>query len=145
MRHAWLALVLLACDSGSAGAGPAEPWAYAVAEPSCAPWDGAATAVVLSTSPLDSLNTPPHLSLLLYQGPEAARGHRFEVGATGTAGAGASYCPPVGDCTWATAGEVRVSGAGGMFAGSYDLIFADGSHQSGRFTAPLRERQALCG
>ena len=38
MRHAWMLLALLACASGPAGEDPTETWAFAVAEPSCAPW-----------------------------------------------------------------------------------------------------------
>lgn len=147
MRRAWIVLALLACDSGPAGEGTTETWAYAVAQPDCAPWDGAATAVLLTNTPADSTEPVPFLRLAAYRGVDGVRGERFEIGAAGTEGSDGYYCAAAGDCAAAARGWIEFSASpqGGALSGRYDLVFPDGTRRAGQFSAPVRERQALCG
>ncbi len=144
MRHAWMLLALLACASGPAGEDPTETWAFAVAEPSCAPWDGAATLLTLTNTAGPPSAATPALRLSAWQGPAAVGGHTFAVAASGSDGGSATYCVG-GDCTAATSGWIRFEAAPGPLTGRYSLTFPDGTHRAGSFSAPLVERQVLCG
>lgn len=144
MRHAWMLLALLACASGPAGEDPTETWAFAVAERSCAPWDGAATMVTLTNTADPPSAATPALRLAAWQGPAAVGGHTFEVAAPGTDGGTATYCQG-GDCTAATTGWIRFGPGTGPLTGRYSLTFPDGTRRIGSFSALLVARQALCG
>jgi hypothetical protein len=137
--------VLLACDGGPAGEGRNESWPHAVALPDCAPWDGAATSVTLSNEPPGEAPPVPSLRLAAWRSPDQARGHRFAIGEGGPDGGTATFCEAASDCTSASEGWIEFTPGGGALVGSYDLTFPDGTHRSGRFRAPLGERQALCG
>ena len=148
MRRLALVLTLLACDSGPAGEGPNESWAYAVARPDCAPWDGAATAVYLTDSPADSaLSTPtPFLRLGVYHHIGGVRGRRWSLGEDGPDGAVAVFCGAEAACVSATSGWIEFTPGGtGPLSGQYDVTFPDGRRRAGHFSAPVQEIAALCG
>lgn len=116
MRRVVMVLALLACNGGPAGSGSTESWPHAVAQRDCAPWDGAATSVHLTTEPLVSggSNPMPMLRLSVYHDIGGVRGARWPLGDSGP-------------------------------DSQYDVVFPDGVRRAGEFRAPVQEFQALCG
>lgn len=149
MRAAALVLALLACDGGPAEVAPTESWPYAVARPDCAPWDGAATSVYLTTAPLDSdpVSPMPSLRLSVYRDLQGVRGARWTLGDSGPDGAAAVFCSGEDACLAATSGWIRFDAgpAAGPLTGAYEVVFPDGVRRAGRFRAPVQEIAALCG
>ncbi len=147
MWRVTLVLALLACDGGPAEAGPTESWPYAVARPDCAPWDGAATSVYLTATPLDSGASPmPILRLSVYHDLGSVRGARWTLGDSGPDGAAAVLCTSEQACQSAASGWIEFeSGAAGPLSGRYDVVFPDGVRRAGQFRAPVQEITALCG
>jgi hypothetical protein len=148
MRRVVLVLALLACNGGPAGEGLTESWSHAVAQPDCAPWDGAATSVYLTSAPMDSVTpTPiPYLRLSVYHQLDGVRGRRWPLGGEGPDAALAFYCGVGSECTTARSGWIEFTpGDTGPLGGRYDVTFPDGSRRTGQFSAPIRELLMLCG
>lgn len=127
---------------------PPVEWSHAVAFSDCAPWDGAATSVVLSLAPETQGETPrPYLSLAVYHELDTVAGARWPVGGMKPDTAQPAWCPAVGDCVMATAGWVEFAprAGDGPLSGRYDLTLADGRRVTGRFAAVVSPRQFLCG
>lgn len=148
MRRLVLILALLACDGGPAGEDSNESWAYAVARPDCAPWDGAATSVYLTAEPADSgFATPtPSLTLGVYHHLDGVRGARWLLGDSGPDAAVAMFCSAESACVSATSGWIEFTpGRGGPLSGQYNVTFPDGSRRAGHFSAPVQDIAVLCG
>jgi hypothetical protein len=148
----WLALVLgLGGCAAGAGDRPGEsqaPWAYAVAYGDCAPWDGAATTISLSNTPLEANpTTRPVLRLTIYESLASVGGARWTIGESKPGSGMAGWCPPTGDCTQAGDGWIDVGAwrDGEPLRGRYRLRLADGSILTGEFVAGVLPRRVLCG
>jgi hypothetical protein len=151
-RAAWLPLAALAVSSCKASsdlapvAGPPGEFAYAYASPDCAPWDGRAVSIVLTTTPATAPDTTsPYLQLAIYpRQPEvAARTYRWPADPEVATG---SRCTAEG-CTPAAAGEIRLGPprADSALAGTVTLRFGPGDSVAGGFQAVWRDRRMLCG
>lgn len=147
---AWCA----ACCGGQPEAQPGPPpegYALAYAMEDCAPWDGAATTVILSAdplvpgAPLGSEVPRPHVWLSVYQPRLEVLGERFEIDQDRIAGA--MRCPEEGRCEPASGGWVRFreDGDGRDLVGDFELIFEDATTLAGGFDATWHERQVVCG
>jgi hypothetical protein len=142
-----LAKELAARVTVSADAPPVE-WPYAAAHNDCAPWDGAATSVVLSLTPeTRGENQRPYMSLAVYHEMATIAGARWPVGGMKPDTGQPAWCPAAGDCVMATAGWVEFAPhtGDGPLAGRYDLTLSDGRRVTGRFSAAVSPRQMLCG
>ncbi len=135
-----IALAMLACGGES-------PWSPALAWPDCAPWDGAATRIVIPQETGGESTSQTNLSLAIYQAPEAIRGGEWTISDQSGNELSVSLCPTAGPCVPATAGWVRVdSGASGSeIRGQYEIALSDGRMLTGRFSAPLQQRVQMCG
>jgi hypothetical protein len=141
----------LACKTGSDGdSGLTRTlggYRYSYAVPDCAPWDGAATTIYLTATPVDSTDVVyPHLRVSIYQGVAALPGNSFEWSRDAQVG-GAVQCVSLTSCEAATSAHVTFGGKGpdGSLRGTADLVFPSGTTLRGSFRATWREQRVLCG
>lgn len=130
-----------------AGCGAESPWSPALAWPDCAPFDGAATRIVIPQSAEGDGASQANLNFALYAAPAAIRGESWTISESSANQLSVSLCPVGGPCLYATAGWVRVqSGSDGSdIRGQYRVTLSDGRVLTGRFSAPLQQRVQLCG
>ena len=135
-----VAIALLGC-----GIEPAA--SQGTAWPDCAPWDGAATRIVIPLDTGAGGASRGQLTLALYEAPEALRGALWRITTENMNRLSVSLCQPVGDCVWASDGWVRVASGrqGSELRGQYRVTLANGSVLTGRFSAPLQARVQMCG
>jgi hypothetical protein len=138
-----LALGLGGCAAGAGGT-PGREWPFAEAHADCAPWDGAATTILLSETPIsDSLNGP-YLSISVYRSVTEVGG-RTRVDAEHSNTMAARLCPGDGPCVPADDGWVDLTGGDSTITGRYQLQLTDGRGLAGHFSAQIRNRRVLCG
>jgi hypothetical protein len=144
-----VALALAGCKAGSDLAplpGPPGDFAYAYASPDCAPWDGRAVSILLTTSP-SSLpdQARPQLRLAIYPREAALGGRTYAWPAEPEMAAG-SRCTAAG-CEPAAAGEIRLGRprADSALEGTVTLRFGSADVVTGGFRAVWRARRMLCG
>ncbi|MEO8635388.1 MAG: hypothetical protein ABI587_08945 [Gemmatimonadales bacterium] len=130
-----------------AGCGMESPWSPALAWPDCAPFDGAATRIVIPQSVGGDSASQVDLTLALYAAPGAIRGESWTISESSANQLSVSLCPAGGPCLYATSGWIRVeSGSPGSdIRGQYRVTLSDGRVLTGRFSAPLQQRVQLCG
>jgi hypothetical protein len=130
-------------NPGGAPVTPAAPM-VGVAAADCAPWDGAATSIYLSSSADPS--APPELQLVVYLGGEGLPGRRVELGRQEAGSGIALRCDSPSSCTTSSAGviEFALSAEAGVLAGAYRVEF-DERAVAGTFRATWSRRVALCG
>jgi hypothetical protein len=137
------------CDESSEITPPATPPGYPLAYvmQDCAPWDGPALAIVLTSQPLDSLETVrPLLRLMIYPRGESMPGHTYRWPAQPEMAA-ASRCTSADSCAAATAGQVTLTVVrpDSLVEGRLALRFANGEKIMGGFRAAWLRRRAMCG
>jgi hypothetical protein len=113
----------------------------------CAPWDGPAITIVLTSHALDSLEaTHPVLRLAIYPRGESMTGHTYRWPAEPEAAAGIR-CTSADSCEAATAGQVSLRAVRPDTAveGRLTLRFASGEEISGGFRAVWLKRRVMCG
>lgn len=142
---AWL--VGLAACSSSYDAGPPGGWEYATAVTTCAPFDGPAVQVVMTSRPYAEPVEGPSLTLYVYHGLADLPGRTVPLGAS--VGQGSAFaCPAgLGPCETASGGSVTFDRSSTRLTlrGRYDVQFASGRQEQQDFTAAVRERLILCG
>jgi len=144
-----LALTLTACGSGSGLApfpNPPDDFAFAYASPSCAPWDGRAVEILLTSAPsADPEDARPQLRLAIYPRTPELQGTTYRWPADQEMGTGAR-CDADG-CRTAPAGEVRLGAVrpDSTLEGAVTLRFGPDEVLSGGFRATWRSRRMLCG
>ena len=132
------------------GGVPVEPVgpASGVAVADCAPWDGAATSIYLSSAPAAERLPPtaPYLQLIVYESGDRLHGLRVTLGAQEAGSGLAIRCQPGGECAASHGGTIEFSSSdtAGILAGAYRLTFADGP-VAGSFRVLRSHRTALCG
>jgi hypothetical protein len=143
------ALVLAGCKAGSNLApipGPPGDFAYAYASPDCAPWDGRAVSILLTTTPSKLPDEArPQLRLALYP-REAQIGDRTYAWPAAPEMATGSRCTAAG-CESARSGEIRLRAArpDSALEGTVTLRFGPADSLTGGFRAVWRDRRMLCG
>jgi len=148
-HHAGLILGLAGCGSGSDLAPlPSAPdnYAYAYASPSCAPWDGRAVEILLTTAPAAAPEEArPQLRLAIYPRTPELQGttYRWPVDQEMATGA---RCE-ADSCQSATEGDVRIRSVhpDSTLEGTVTLRFGPGDVLTGGFRAVWRSRRMLCG
>lgn len=142
-------LLLLAC-SAPAGEVPElpEPFTHATAMQDCAPWDGAAVSILLTTAPLDStlMPTEPWIHLYIWRDRAALANGVFVWPSDEQVGAG-SECPTADSCEAAQTGMVRFRESEGdsILVGEFELTFRNDEPLAGGFRAVWLTRQTFCG
>jgi hypothetical protein len=137
---ALFALAALACGTES-------PWSPALAWPDCAPWDGAATRIVIPQTAGGDSASQTNLTLVFYHGSDAIRGEGWTISDHSADQLSMMLCPTAGPCVPAVTGWIRVeSGStGSEIRGRYRVTLSDGRVLAGRFAAPLQQQIQLCG
>ena len=151
----WLArlaaLATIACASEPAtnlSSQPLPDFPFATARPDCAPWDGPAVGILLTTT-ADTIpsDTTPYLYVGLYDTRDRLLRRTISWPAEPVTG-GASWCVGAGgDCMAADSGQVRLDSIEGdsILAGRLRLVFPGGAVLDGSFRARWRSRAAMCG
>jgi len=116
----------------------------------CAPWDGAATTIVLaSTMASGPRNAPyPHAWVSLYRPALDVAGRTFRWDKDDKDTGGAMWCEAAGQCEAATKAVVRMRKSEGKesgLSGFVDLAFPSGVHVAGGFRAVWITNELLCG
>lgn len=144
-----VASTLISCGSGASLAPAGSPpgnFAYAYAAPDCAPWDGRAVQILLTTKPTaDPENARPQLRLAIYPREIEVAGRTYTWPAEPEMATG-GRCP--GDsCQSAVAGEIRLHAprADSALEGTLTLRFGPNDAVSGGFRAVWQPRQMFCG
>jgi hypothetical protein len=144
-----LASALVSCGSGSAlapGANPPGGFAYAYASPDCAPWDGRAVEILLTTKPAaEPEKERPQLRLAIYPREIEVAGRTYRWPAEPEMASGGRCA---GDsCQPALAGEIRLQAprSDSALEGTLMLQFGPNDVVTGRFRAVWRPRRILCG
>lgn len=151
-----LAGVALAIAGELAGCGPsADPvqvprppadFAYAYASPDCAPWDGRAVQILLTTTPSDRPEAErPQLRLVIYPREIRIAGRTYRWPAEPEMATGARCTSDA--CETASAGEIRLAPArpDSALEGALTLRFGPTETISGGFRAVWRPRRVFCG
>jgi len=122
-------------------------FSYGTMQSSCAPWDGPAIAITLTTEPAQCKRIAgPYLSLAIWRDLPIHEGQVVKFGPGSDAG-WAALCVKEGDCKPAQSGTIifdsyqERSGA----AGRYELQFKDGETLKGNFTVKWCEERVICG
>ena len=140
-----VSLLSLGGCAAEAGEDPGKVWKYAEARPDCAPWDGAATTVLLSDAVITPDPARPYLRISAWVGLPAQE-IRADVETSGSGGMSAGWCESGDSCTYADRGWVRLRPAGGKLNGEYQLHLPDGRALAGSFSATvIPQPQLLCG
>ncbi len=142
-----LCLIALAGCATPQDTTPASRWSQAHASADCAPWDGAATSVILTGTAADSTAPYPMLRLTVYHDLSTVSAARWVVGRSESDAAAPVYCPAAGACLSATAGWVVFAprAPDGALVGRYDVTFTDGRRLHGSFRAPVQTTRTICG
>ena len=140
---------LASCRSGPPLAPVGSPqgrFAYAYASPDCAPWDGRAVEILLTTRPTaEPENERPLLRLAIYPRENEVAGQTYVWPAEPEMGSGGRCA---GDsCQWAPAGQIRLHAArlDSVLEGTLTLRFGPNDEVAGGFRAVWRPRRVLCG
>jgi hypothetical protein len=143
-------LVAAGCTAASSELGDLpEPFTHATAMWDCAPWDGAAVSILLTTEPVTDSTAvigSPHVRLSVWRSPTALENVSIRWPADPVE-ATASWCENDQTCEAATAGVVRFHEvkADSIAAGEFRLAFAGRDSVIGGFRAGWLHRQMLCG
>jgi len=122
-------------------------YSYGSVQVSCAPWDGPAVEVRLTTEPAHCKpSRGPYVFIAVWRGLPLRSGQTVKFGPGSDAGT-ASRCVKEGDCQAARSGTVvfdRFEDGTGA-AGRYELIFKDGDVVKGTFDATWCSVHSVCG
>jgi hypothetical protein len=139
----------IGCDSSPDLAPSAPPSGYPLAfvMHDCAPWDGPAIAIVLTSHALDNVEAAhPLARVVVYPRGESIAGHTYRWPSEPEMAVG-SRCVSEDSCEMATAGQVtlRTVRPDTSMDGRVLLRFANGEEIAGSFRAVWLPRRAMCG
>ena len=122
------------------------PFSHGLVQNSCAPWDGPAIDIRLTTEPVQCQRVNgSYLNIGVWRGLPIRSGQIVKFGATSDVGF-ASLCRKVGDCERAESGtlvfESYQDGSGA--SGHYELHFKGGKDMSAVFDAKWCESHSIC-
>src|SRR4029077_4160641 len=142
---ATLAFALAAIAAIASPDGPS--FSYGTMQSSCAPWDGPAIEMRLTTEPAQCKRvTEPYIAIAIWRGLPIHEGQVVKVGSGSDAGS-AARCAKEGDCKLAQSATIvfdkyqERSGA----AGHYELQFKGGEILKGTFAVKWCEERVFCG
>lgn len=141
----FVCLLSLGACAAEAGEEPGKTWKYGQARADCAPWDGAATSVLLSDSVIGEEVPRPYLRIAAYV-PLPQQEVRADIETSGSGGMSASFCETGDSCVSADHGWVRLTPRDGKLEGHYEVHLTDGRTLTGSFAAEVAtEPRMLCG
>ena len=114
---------------------------------SCAPWDGPAIAITLTTEPAQCKRIAgPYLSLAIWRGVPIHAGQVVKFGSGSDAG-WAARCAKEGDCKPAQSGTIIFENyqERSRATGRYELQFKGGGSLKGTFAVKWCEERVICG
>jgi hypothetical protein len=149
VRRTWLVITaILLLEFGCALALEKEVFPYSTVAASCAPWDGPATELRFSTSPLKcGQGDIVELTISFWRDLPLHDGQTFSLDSKSNWG-GASYCKGGKlPCERATFGNIHIESftEGKSAKGTYDLVFPKLGHVSGSFHADWCKVSLRCG
>jgi len=122
-------------------------FSYGTMQSSCAPWDGPAIEMRLTTQPAECKRvSEPFISIRIWRGLPLHDGQIVKLGGGSDAGS-AARCAKEGDCKLAQSATIvfdkyqERSDA----AGHYELQFKDGETLKGTFAVKWCEERVFCG
>jgi hypothetical protein len=122
-------------------------FSYGTMQSSCAPWDGAAIGITLTTEPAQCKRTSePFISIGIWRGLPVQSGQVVKF-APGSDAGFASRCKKEGDCERAQSGTITFDRyeAGSGASGRYELHFKGDETLSGTFDVKWCEERVVCG
>lgn len=139
---------LLGCSQKGA-LPPPEDFPYAIALRSCAPHDGPAVTIYLSSEEVESPQpSPPYLQIAIWQPVGTLANRTWSLAVSSTEGSASFHATSSGHET-ASGGNVRVTtvSADTTLEGTVDVTFPTAGRIRGGFTAPYvyPPAPALCG
>ncbi len=144
-----LAMLALAACGSSSEPEPPEGFPLAYAMDDCAPWDGPATSVFLTSRPLggDDSPSPPFVRISIYLPRGDVVGHSFALSAESASTGAVSRCESEASCVQAVSALVRFRDASPEepLAGRISAIFPGGERVVGGFVPTPLPSRGLCG
>ena len=148
VTFAVFALTAIAVTGMAAIATPAEPtFSYGTMQSSCAPWDGPAVEIRLTTEAAQCKRiTEPYISIAIWRDLPIHAGQVVRLDSVSGAGS-ARRCTKEGDCKVAQSATIvfdtyqERSGA----AGHYEMQWKGGEHLKGTFEVKWCEERVVCG
>ena len=139
------AFALVAIAAIASPDGPS--FSYGTMQSSCAPWDGPAIEMRLTTEPAQCKRvTGPYISIAIWRGLPIHEGQVVKLGSGSDAGS-AARCAKEGDCKLAESATIvfdKYQGQSGA-AGHYELQFKGGEILKGTFAVKWCEERVFCG
>ncbi len=143
-----VAVLVLALTAIAAIASPdGSSFSYGTIQGSCAPWDGPAVEMRLTTEPAECKRvTEPYISIAIGRGLPIHEGQVVKVGAGSDAGS-AARCAKEGDCRLAQSATIVFDKYQGRSdaAGHYELQFKGGEILKGTFAVKWCKERVVCG
>lgn len=147
-----LIVLILACQPSQPAqlADPPAGFPHAYAHHSCAPWDGAAVAILLTPGPLepggDLDRTIPHVEINIWKGVDRLAGTVWTWPTTEQIGA-VTRCSADTECEQAATAIVQFRSVDttGLVEGDVEAAFPSGVMTKGGFRATWWHERMLCG
>jgi hypothetical protein len=114
---------------------------------SCAPWDGPAVEMRLTTQPAECKRvSEPYISIAIWRGLPIHEGQVVKLGSGSDAGS-AARCVKEGDCKLAQSATIVFDKyqTRSDAAGHYELQFKNGETVKGTFAVKWCEERVFCG
>lgn len=148
MLRTAMSIASLALAALLAAAMPGDPdLSHGTMHPSCAPWDGPAIELRLTTGPADCKRTSgPYLSIVVWRGLPLKSGQVVKWG-PGSDNGSAGYCQTDSECRRAQSATIvfdKYTDRDGA-AGTYELQFKEGDTMKGKFDVKWCEERMFCG
>jgi hypothetical protein len=126
---------------------PADPsFSYGTMQSSCAPWDGPAIAISLTTKPAQCKRViEPYISIAIWRGLPLHAGQVVNLNAGSGAGS-VAFCAKEGNCILTQSATIVFDKyqEGTSAAGHYELQLKDGVLK-GRFEVKWCDEHVVCG
>ena len=122
-------------------------FSYGTIQSSCAPWDGPAIGIMLTTGPAECKRTSePFLSIGIWRGLPVQAGQVVKF-APGSDAGFASRCKKEGNCERAQSGTITFDRyeEGSGASGRYELHFKGEETLSGTFDVKWCQEHVICG
>jgi hypothetical protein len=143
-----IAIFAFALAAIAAIASPDGPsFSYGTMQNSCAPWDGPAIEMRLTTEPAQCKRvTEPYIAIDIWRGLPIHEGQVVKLGSGSDAGSGAR-CAKEGDCKLAESATIVFDKyqEHSSAAGHYELPFKGGEILKGTFAVKWCEERVFCG
>ncbi len=137
------ALTAIAAVATAAGSS----FSHGTMQSSCAPWDGPAIEMRLTTEPAQCKRvTEPYISIAIWRGLPIHAGQVVKLN-TGSDAGSAARCTREGDCKLTQSATIVFDKyqEGASAAGHYELQFKDGEILKGTFEVKWCEERVVCG